>query len=88
MDVFRITVEISKQVFPVLVDIENPAFLEKLRRLQQLAVKIEAARNGGILGRVKVLAFQAQCATTFLSLFLLPTKPNALPEQALLSPAW
>ena len=89
MDVFRITQEIAKQVFPVLVDIDNPAFLIGLRKLQRLAVGIaEAKAAGGIRGRLRALSMQAQVAATFVSLYLLPTRANALPEQALLAPSW
>jgi len=89
MDVFRITVEISKQVFPVLVDIENPAFLAGLRKMQALVAGIDRARaKGGLLGALKVKALQARIFGTFVALYFLPTKRNALPEQALLAPAW
>ncbi len=89
MDVFRITAEISKQVFPLLLDVENPAFLAGLRRLQALAVRIEAAeRQGGLVGTIKKLALQARVGVTMVGLFLLPGKRNTLPEQARLSPAW
>ena len=89
MDVFRITVEISKQVFPVLVDIENPAFLAGLRKMQALVAGIDRARaQGGVLGALKVKALQARIFGTFVALYFLPTKRNALPEQALLAPAW
>ncbi len=88
MQVFRITSEISKQIFPVLVDIENPAFLAGLRRLQSLAVRIEKARSGGLLGKLRVLGLQAQVVVTFLSLMMLPTKKNELPAETRLSPAW
>ena len=89
MDVFRITLEISKQVFPVLLDIENPAFLEGLRKLQQLASGIERARaRGGLVGRLQALGFQAQIAVTFARLYFLPVQQNPLPERTRLSPAW
>jgi magnesium-protoporphyrin IX monomethyl ester (oxidative) cyclase len=89
MDVFRITCEISKQVFPLLLDIDNPAFLKGLQKLQRLAVAIDVAKaKGGVLGTLRAAALQAQVALTFVGLYLLPTKRNALPEQARMSPAW
>ena len=89
MEVFRLTCEISRQVFPVLVDVENPAFLRGLRRLQQLASGIAAARSrGGLVGRARALGLQLRVVATFLALYFLPTKRNTLPEQARLSPAW
>ena len=89
MDVFRITSEISKQVFPVLLDIDNPAFLSGLRRVQQLAVRIEEARRqGGLRGRLRTLGLQAQTAVTLLGVYLLPPKQNTLPAQARRAAAW
>jgi magnesium-protoporphyrin IX monomethyl ester (oxidative) cyclase len=89
MDVFRITSEISKQVFPLLLDIENPAFLNGLRLVQRLAVKIEAARRrGGFWGGVVKLGLQARTAVILLRLYLLPPKPNNLPAHARRAAAW
>jgi magnesium-protoporphyrin IX monomethyl ester (oxidative) cyclase len=89
MDVFRITVEISKQVFPILLDIENPAFLAGLKRLQQLAAAIdEAKKAGGVLGTLRSIGLKAQVAATMVRLYLMPGKPNSLPEKARLAPAW
>jgi magnesium-protoporphyrin IX monomethyl ester (oxidative) cyclase len=89
MEVFQITCEISKQVFPVLLDIENPAFLTGLRKLQRLSVGIARRRaGGGFFNFFAVLGLQARVAATFLALFFLPTKGNSLPSKTRLSPAW
>ena len=56
MDVFRLTLEISKQCFPVLLDVENPAFLRGLQKIQKLAVRIdEAKQNGGAFGKLRAV---------------------------------
>ena len=89
MKVFHITAEISKQVFPLLLDIENPAFLAGLMRLQELAMNLDAARRaGGIWGKLRSAGIHAQIAATMLKLYLLPAKRNTLPEKARLAPAW
>lgn len=89
MDVFRITAEISKQVFPVLLDIENPAFLRGLRRLQMLAMGIDTARrSGGIRGRLRSIGCHLQIAATMVRLYLLPARRNQIPEKSRLEPAW
>lgn len=87
--VFAITTEICRQVFPVTLDIDNPAFRAGLARLAALTPKINAAKQGGgLLGRAKALALQVTCGAIFLRLFLLPAHAAALPAQIRLSPAW
>jgi magnesium-protoporphyrin IX monomethyl ester (oxidative) cyclase len=88
LKVFGITSEICKQVFPVLVDVESPRFLELLRELLALSRAIEAARTGGLWGRVKTLALQARTVLVMGQLLLLPTRSNELPQTTLMSPAW
>ncbi len=89
MTVFRITAEICKQVFPVLLDIENPAFLKGLQQLVKLASGIdEARRRGGVLGALKSAKLHVQIGLTMARLYLLPPKQNRLPDSARLAPAW
>ncbi|MDN3276576.1 magnesium-protoporphyrin IX monomethyl ester (oxidative) cyclase [Frankia sp. RB7] len=89
MRVFRITSEISRQVFPVTLDIENPRFLAGLERLRMISEGMADAREkGGLLSRVKRAGLVAQAALTFARLFLLPVKPNALPREICMQPAW
>jgi magnesium-protoporphyrin IX monomethyl ester (oxidative) cyclase len=87
--VFRLTSEISKQVFPVTIDIDNPAFKARLDRLLVINDKIAAARaQGGIIGRVKALAAGAQAAGTFVRLFFMKPKENPLPDKIGMVPVW
>ena len=89
MDVFRITQEISKQVFPVLIDVENPAFLRGLKRLLVLNGDLERHRAArGLRGRVGALFSQVQIALLFVRLYLLPTRSNTPPTKVRLEPAW
>jgi magnesium-protoporphyrin IX monomethyl ester (oxidative) cyclase len=87
--VFRITTEISKQVFPVTLDLDSPVFRAGLDRLSRLTAAINAAKAaGGIGGRVKALALQAAAGLTFARLYILPGKSAELPASVRLSPAW
>ena len=89
MRVFRITSEISKQVFPVTLDIENPRFFAGLERLRMISEAIADAReDGGLLSKVKRAVLAVRAGLTFARLFLLPVKPNALPREICLQPAW
>jgi magnesium-protoporphyrin IX monomethyl ester (oxidative) cyclase len=69
--VFRITSEITKQVFPITLDIDHPAFLPGLRRLQRLS-EAGAKAGPGIRGRLKRMGLAAAAAATFARLYLIP----------------
>jgi magnesium-protoporphyrin IX monomethyl ester (oxidative) cyclase len=87
--VFRITTEISRQVFPLALDIEHPRFAAGLERLRGLAARIAGARaRGGILGNLQAAALALAAGASFLRLYLLPVRHNALPDQVGLRPAW
>jgi magnesium-protoporphyrin IX monomethyl ester (oxidative) cyclase len=45
--VFRITTEITKQVFPVSLDTDSPAFRAGLDRLFRLSMRMDAAKASG-----------------------------------------
>ena len=87
--VFRITSEISQQVFPLTLDLDDPRFragLERLRRINEGIAR--AGERKGLLGRVKMLGLGLAAAATFARLYFLPAKSNALPRQSRLQPAW
>ncbi|WP_395703229.1 magnesium-protoporphyrin IX monomethyl ester (oxidative) cyclase [Aquabacterium sp.] len=87
--VFRITSEISRQVFPFTLDIEHPAFRRGLDRLWQVAEGMAAAKaRGGLLGRVRQAGLALVGVATFARLYLLPTRPSVLPAEVRVAPAW
>ena len=89
MRVFRITTEISKQVFPLTLDIDNPRFKQLMDLLLRTAEKIDRAkRRGGVVGGLKRIGLAAVAATTLARLYLLPVKRNTPPADSRLVPAW
>jgi magnesium-protoporphyrin IX monomethyl ester (oxidative) cyclase len=87
--VFRITSEISAQVFPLSLDLDHPAFRRGLERLRALAVAGTAARErGGLIGACRRIGLGAVAAATFVRLYLLPVRRHALPAQVRVAPAW
>ena len=88
-EVFRITTQISKQVFPLSLDTDHPSFRAGLKRLCELSAKMGAAKaRGGLLAKFT----QAGCAVaafgTFARLYLMPAKKHALPQTIHMAPTW
>ena len=89
MRVFRITTDICKQVFPITLDIENPAFVAGLKRLLAVSTQMDALRGKPGLGaRAKKLALQAQAGATFARLLAMRGKKAELPADVRMVPAW
>ncbi|MBO0663322.1 magnesium-protoporphyrin IX monomethyl ester (oxidative) cyclase [Jiella sp. MQZ9-1] len=87
--VFRITSEISRQVFPLMLDIDDPRFKAGLDKLVAANHAMEAGtRQGGIGGRLKVWRGKAKAAAIFARLYLLPVIRNEIPQESRLVPAW
>ncbi|MGC8523307.1 MAG: magnesium-protoporphyrin IX monomethyl ester (oxidative) cyclase [Acidibrevibacterium sp.] len=87
--VFRITSEISRQVFPIALDLDHPAFKAGLARLARLAVSAAGAKQrGGWRGRLGRIVAATGAAATLLRLFLIPPHENKAPPEVRLSPAW
>ncbi|MBL8948947.1 MAG: magnesium-protoporphyrin IX monomethyl ester (oxidative) cyclase [Myxococcales bacterium] len=89
MEVFRIVAEVAKQVFPVRIDVDHPAFLEGLRRLQKQSARIaEIKRGGGLWGKIKAIPLQLAAGMTFVRMMFLPAKQHALPEELRVAATW
>jgi magnesium-protoporphyrin IX monomethyl ester (oxidative) cyclase len=89
MQVFRITAEICRQVFPITLDVEAPAFLAGLERLRSIANALAAERGKtGLAARARRAGLSAAAGAAFLRLLLQPGRRAKLPQQIRLSPAW
>lgn len=87
--VFNITSEISRQVFPLTLDTDHPAFRAGLDRLFQISQRMAAAKaRGGLVGRTRQLGLAVSGAATFVRLYCLPVKRHAIPQQVRVAPAW
>ncbi len=88
-EVFRKTSEISKQVFPMELDLDHPAWLPTLKRIESAFRKMEEAEKaGGLGGRLSKLAATAQAGLGFARLYLIPVKKSTPPASVRLEPAY
>ncbi len=89
MQVFRLTSEIARQVFPVELDIENPKFLKGLEKLRIINEKLgEVEGKTGIGVRLRRFGLGASAVATFARLYLLKPRGQSLPQQIRLEPIW
>lgn len=88
-EVFRITNQISKQVFPISLDIDSPAFMTGLNRLLSAQQGMDdAKKQGGVIGAVKRGYWALRGVATFARIYCLPVRSHVLPAQIRISPAW
>ncbi len=87
--VFSICTQISKQVFPVELDTDDPRFRSAMEDLRLASVGIEDAKaRGGISGALGKGANMAKAGFTFARMYFMKPKVNELPQTVRLQPAW
>jgi magnesium-protoporphyrin IX monomethyl ester (oxidative) cyclase len=87
--VFRITNAICRQVFPLVLNIDDPRFRAGLDRLVALNGRIEALKaQGGAWATIKRAGLATRAFFTFARLYTLPVLENAPPKDVRLAPAW
>jgi magnesium-protoporphyrin IX monomethyl ester (oxidative) cyclase len=80
--VFDICTRISRQVFPLTLDTDDPRMRRGMERMRVLVERMEGA--SGIKRGLLALGVGA----TFARMYFLRPKPNALPLRVSLAPAW
>lgn len=86
--VFALTTEISRQVFPLVLDLDHPRFRAGLERLRQINDAVAALGQEGVMNRLRRGLYGLSAARTFLSMFLIPTIENELPDTSRMQPVW
>ncbi len=88
-EVFKVCNQISRQVFPVELDIDDPKFRANMEALRQAALRIEDGKaQGGIAGLAKRISGVASAGWNFAKMYFRRTKSNELPQTIRLQPAW
>lgn len=87
--VFAICNQIARQVFPVELDIDSPAFRRQMEKLRLAAARIEDGKaRGGIGGMIARASGMAGAGLAFARMYLQRPKANTLPRSIRLQPAW
>jgi len=88
-EVFTKTSELTKQIFPITLDIENPRWAAGLERLQRANADLAKAKGESSLGaRLRSLGAQARAAAAFVGLYTIPAKKHTVPASTRLEPAY
>lgn len=87
--VFDITTEISRQVFPLTLDTDNPGFRRGLESMRRISAKIDDCKQrGGALSLLQRAGLSVAAAAVFARLYVLPARRNRVPDRARMIPAW
>ena len=87
--VFAVCSEITRQVFPVVLDTASPRFVAGLEGMRKIAAGIEMAKaRGGAIGMAQRLGLTAAAALNFARLYFHPVERNEAPATVRLVPAW
>ncbi|MEL6486105.1 MAG: magnesium-protoporphyrin IX monomethyl ester (oxidative) cyclase [Pseudomonadota bacterium] len=88
-EVFKVCNQIARQVYPVELDIDDPAFRRRMEVLRLAAGRIEDGKaQGGLGGLLKQASGMAGAGWAFARMYFHRTKPNTLPATIRLQPTW
>ena len=88
-EVFTKTSEISKQIFPITLDIDNPRWTANLKRLRQANTELtEAADRRGPGGMLARLGARIRAGMFFARLYLVPAKHHEVPDNPRMEPGY
>ncbi|MGP1281485.1 MAG: magnesium-protoporphyrin IX monomethyl ester (oxidative) cyclase [Parasphingopyxis sp.] len=87
--VFEKCTQISRQVFPVELNTDDPRFRRGMDRLLRAARGMQAAKEqGGVAGSVKRFGHMIAAGAALARVYCLPAKRNTPPATIRLQPAW
>ncbi len=87
--VLQITSDITKQVFPFTINLDDPRLWEGFEKLRKISDEVDRLRQvGGVFSTIKRGALAIAATATFLRLYMLPVVPNELPSDIRMAPVW
>ncbi len=87
--VFRITTDITQQVFPIGLQTDAPSYRALLETMRTTSDAIDAAAaQGGLIGSIKRIGLSLKAAATFARLYLHPVDKLAVTPNVRMAPVW
>ena len=87
--VLQITSDISKQVFPFTINLDDPRLWTGFEKLRMISDEVEELKQkGGFFSMIKRGGLAIAAVTTFVQIYLLHVVPNELPADIRLVPVW
>lgn len=88
-EVFRKTSDISKQIFPMTLDIDHPRWRPNLNRMEAASRQVAAAKErGGVGGMISRVGGMAKAAYAFAALYTIPAIKNEVPASPVMAPSY
>lgn len=88
-EVFRKTTHITRQVFPLALDVENPKFRARLDRMAENTARLHAMEGEtGIGARLRRARLMASNVAAFAGLFAMRVLPNTPPADVRMEPMY
>ena len=87
--VLRMTTEISRQVFPIEIDHDNPKWMIGLKRVRKAMLAYGRIKQSKSLFRVLKQPIAAlNLGIAFMRLYAIPAKKNVVPQSVRLQPSY
>ena len=87
--VLRMTTEISRQVFPIEIDHDNPKWMIGLKRVRKAMLAYGRAKQSKTLyGKLKQPIAALNLGVAFVRLYAIPAKKNVVPQSVRLQPIY
>ena len=88
-EVLKITSEISKQIFPIEVDLDNTKWEKGILKLRRaFYILDEGKKRKGLTGFFMKLKGSLFALFAFFQLYIIPVKKNKVPESPCLKPSY
>lgn len=88
-EVFTKTSELTRQIFPITLDIEHPRWRAGLKRLQRANADLaQADKQSGPGAALRRMSARIRAASAFIGLYTIPARSHRVPDVTRLEPVY